>query len=143
MAKTGSYFHASTITTDVTSVGTSYDVNKQHAHPLYVTNESIDTGSRFKGRIETIIVRVKAIAGATPPTSLTVKGCCDSDGDYVWFPDTVGQLALGVTTATTGSAVFEFKLPVKHFFDSNTMYLFFKTNNGTCTIDASCIVWSE
>jgi hypothetical protein len=141
MAKTGSFFHASTITDDVTSVANAYDATKYHAHPLYVTKEEINTGNRFIGRIETIIVRVKSKSGTT--TNLSVKGCCDVDGDYIWFPNTSAQIDTGITTGTTGSAVFEFKLPVKHFFDSNTMYLFFKTNDGTCTIDASCIVWSE
>jgi hypothetical protein len=141
MAKTGSYFHASTITTDVTAVASTYDANKQHAHPLYVTNESIDTGSRFKGRIETIIVRVTNMTSS--PTSIFVTGACDSDGDYIWFPETEAEISTGITTNTTGSAVYEYKLPVKHFFDSNTMYLFFRTNTGTVTIDASCIVWSE
>jgi len=141
MAKTGSYFHASTITTDVTAVGLNYDANKLHAHPLYVTNESIDTGSRFKGRIETIIVRVTNMT--SNPTSLFVTGACDEDGDYIWFPETEAEISEAITTNNTGSAVYEYKLPVKHFFDSNTMYLFFRTNTGTLTVDASCIVWSE
>lgn len=142
MAKTGQFFHSSTITTDVAGVDTFYNATRVHAHPLY-NSETISTGTRFKGRIETIIVRVKALAGVTKPTSISVSGACDADGDYIWFPDTPGQIALGVTTSTVGSAVYEFKLPIRHFFDSNTVYLFFKTNNGTCTVDASCIVWSE
>lgn len=145
MAKTGQFFHSSTITTDVAGVGTSYDATKVHAHPLY-NSETISTGTRFKGRIETIIVRVKAMSGGggpTLPTSISVSGACDADGDYIWFPDTSAQIATGVTTSTVGSVVYEYKLPIRHFFDSNTVYLFFKTNNGTCTVDASCIVWSE
>lgn len=142
MAKTGKFYHASTVTDDVASVGTAFNVAKYHAHPMYAdSTETITTNGRFKGRIETIIVRVKSMS--TTPITLTLKGCCDAAGDYVWFPDTGGEIATGVTTSTTGSAVYSFNLPLKQFFDSDTLYLFFKTDTGTVTIDASCIVWSE
>ena len=144
MAKTGQFFHSSTITTDVTGVGQSYDATKFHEHSMYDANEQLSTQGRFKGRIETIIVRVKGLNAAT--TKISVSGACDENGDYIWFPDTEATIATGITTSTTGSAVYEYKLPVRQFFDSDKMYLFFKCDGGagiTCTVDASCIVWSE
>jgi len=141
--KTSSYFHASTITTDVTAVGQNFSSTKFHEHTLNsAPTSTIDTEGRFKGRIETIIVRLKGLAAGN--TTLTVKGCCDENGDYVWFPDTDATMATGITTSSTGSGVYEYKLPVRHFFDSDKMYLFFKVNGSTTvTVDASCIVWSE
>ena len=66
------------------------------------------------------------------------------NGNHVWFPDTAGTIATGVTTSTTGSAVFEFKLPVESYFANADAYLFFKINgSGNITIDYSQIVWSE
>ena len=139
--KTGHKDHPSIVDTDVTNVAQSFDATKYHKHTLAVP-EQLETTGRFLGRIESIIVRCTGLGGSN--TSLTVKGCWDAAGDHVWFPDTAGTIALGVTTTTTGSAVFEFRLPVQSNFENSDVYLFFKINgSGNITIDYSQIVWSE
>jgi hypothetical protein len=52
------------------------------------------------------------------------------------------RLALGVTTATKGAAVFEFRLPV-HIEVGSDVYLFFKMMTGSCVVDKTTITWSE
>ncbi len=133
--------HPSINDTDVASVAQNFDAAKFHKHTLVVL-EQIDTSGAFLGRIESIVVRCTGLGGSN--TSLTVKGTWDAAGDYVWFPDTAGTIATGVTTTTTGSAVFEFRLPVQSKFSNPDVYLFFKINgSGNITIDYSQIVWSE
>ena len=51
MAKTGQFFHSSTVTTDVTGVGQSYDATKFHEHSMYDANEQLSTHGRFKVKI--------------------------------------------------------------------------------------------
>jgi hypothetical protein len=133
--------HPSINDTNVATVAQNFDATKFHKHTLVVP-EQIDTSGKFLGRIESIIVRCTGLGGSN--TSLTVKGTWDAAGDHVWFPDTAGTIALGVTTTTTGSAAYEFKLPVQSYFDNADVYLFFKINgSGNITIDYSQIVWSE
>ena len=133
--------HPSINETDVTNVAQNFDATKFHKHVLRIP-EQLETAGAFLGRPESIIVRCTGLGGSN--TSLTVKGTWDLAGDHVWFPDTAGTIALGVSTTTTGSAVFEFRLPVHSKFDNPDVYLFFKINgSGNITIDYSQIVWSE
>ena len=134
MARVGSFTHGSTVTDDVAAIGTSFDTAKFHLHQL-------KPDVQFKDTIEGVYVRVKAIAGGA--AKLTLRLCCDPNGDYTFLPDTEATLAIGLTTATTGVAVWDFGLPLKQFFGTSDVYLFIKTDAGTVTLDASCIVWKE
>ena len=127
MAKTGNFYHSSAVTGDVTLIGNSFNKAKFHLHNL-LEAETIDTSGSFLNKIE---------------GTITARLCCDSDGDLTFFPDTAGQLAIGLTTATSGFAAFEFKLPFKHFANTDQVYLFIKIDQGTCTLANSYIVWSE
>jgi len=136
-------FYESAVTDDVTAVGQNFSASKFHEHTLNTApTEQIDTQGSFLGRIETIVVRLTGLASGN--TTVTVKGTWDEDGDYVWFPDTDATIATGITTSSTGSGVFEFKLPIKPNTVSNKAYLFFKVNGSTTvTVDESYIYWSN
>jgi len=136
-------FYKSAATDDVTAVGQNFSASKFHEHTLSTApTEQIDTQGAFKGRIETIIVRMTGLASGN--TTVTVKGTWDEAGDDIWFPDTDGTIATGITTTSTGSGVFEFKLPVQPDTESDKAYLFFKVNGSTTvTVDASYIFWSN
>ena len=138
MSKTGKYYHSSTVTSDVASIGTSFDVAKYHEHDLYA---DLAQGSIFKGKVEGLFVRVTAIAGGA--TKITARLCCDPTGDFTFLPDTEADLAVGLTTSTTGVAAYEFMLPIKNFLGTTKVYLFIKTDAGTVTLSNSCVTWSE
>lgn len=138
MPKTSRDLYTSLVTTDYASVGTSFDKTKAHAHAL--TEGPILSNGKFFGYVEGLYVRVTSISGAT---KLTVAIACDADGDYKFFPDTEATIATGITTNTTGTVAYEFKMPLKQFFDSATLYVFVKTDSGTVTLDASCLAYSS
>jgi len=138
MPKTGHFYHSSTVTSNVAAVGTTFDTAKFHLHEL---NAGLTVGTVFKGYVEGLFIRVTNIAGGA--TKITARLCCDANGDFTFLPDTEATLATGLTTATTGVAVYEFKLPIKQFFGTDDVYLFLKTDAGTVTLANSCITWSE
>ena len=135
MAKVGQYTHGSTITSDVAAIGTTFDTAKYHLHQLTIPN------TQFTNQIEGLFIRVTNIVGGA--TKITARLCCDIDGDYTFLPDTEADIAIGLTTATTGGAAWEFGLPLKQFFGTSEVYLFIKTDAGTVTLANSCITWRE
>ena len=141
MAKTGNYFHSSTVTLNRAAVDTNFDVAKFHEHDLGLDGNLAYSGTRFLGRIEGLYVRVTNIAGGA--TKITARIACDQAGDFTFFPDTEAEIAVGLTTATTGVVAYDFKLPIKNFFDAEKFYVFIKVDAGTVTLANSCIVWSE
>jgi hypothetical protein len=141
MAKSGKFYHATTNNTAVAAVGTSFNAGKNHKHEL-VYSTPLGTTSKFLGKVEGFTVKVNTIAGGSGTPTLTLRGATDATGDNTWFPDTAGQLALGISTATIGVAAYEFKLPL-NIETSDDVYLFFKIDQGSCTIEKSTITWSE
>ena len=136
MAKVGEFWHGSTITQNVASVGTSFDVAKYHLHPLKESGP-------FLNYINGLYVRVTNIAGGSATPKITARLCCDVGGDFTFLPDTEATLALGLTTSTSGTAAIDFGLPLNQFFQTSDVYLFIKIDQGTCTLANSCIVWKE
>jgi hypothetical protein len=96
MAKVGSFLHDSFVDDDVAAIDTAFNVARVHVHNLYAG--TYISGNRFKDRIESIIVRLKTIAGGA--AKVTIRLCMDAAGDYTIVPDTEADLAFGVTTAT-------------------------------------------
>jgi hypothetical protein len=141
MAKFGKYYHSSTITSNVASIGTSFDKTKVHTHQLL--DSDLIAEQRFRGFVEGFYIRVTNITGGSATPTVTLRVSCDADGDYSFFPDTDGELALGLTTTNSGVAVYQFQLPLQQFFNSDELYVFIKIDQGTCTLANSCIVWSE
>ena len=141
MAKTGNFYHSSTVTLNRASVGTTFDVLKFHEHDLGLDGNLAYQGSAFFGYVEGLYVRVTAIAGGAK--TITARITCDPAGDFSFFPDTDADIAVGLTTTTTGVAAYEFKLPLKQFFGTEKLYVFIKVDAGTVTLANSCITWSE
>lgn len=140
MAKVGSFLHDSFVVDDVAGINTSFAVARVHVHNLYA--DTYISGNQFKDRIESIIVRLKTIAGGA--AKVTVRLCMDANGDFTIVPDTEADLAFGVTTADSACAAFYYGAPIKNVVGNNdTLYLFVKVDAGTAVLDASCVTWSE
>lgn len=138
MAKVGSFIFGSTISSNVAAIGTTYDVTKFHLHKLL---EGRSDQTQFTNEVDGLYVRVTNIAGGA--AKITARLCCDPDGDFTFLPDTEAELSIGLTTATTGVAVWDFGLPLKQFFGTSDVYLFIKCDAGTVTLANSCVVWRE
>lgn len=144
MAKVGKYYNASTITSTVAANGTSFDKTKFHLHNLNsMLTPPFNGPGQFKGFIEGLYVRVTNIAGGSAAPKITARLCCDANGDFTFLPDTEATLALGLTGTALGVCAYEFKLPLNQFFSTDEVYLFIKIDQGTCTLENSCIIWSE
>ena len=140
MAKVGKFTHDSFNVTPVAGVGTTFNVANVHEHSLY-ENTSFKVDTTFQGVIDSVIVRVTNIVGAT---QLIVRVCFDSNGDFTFLPDTTATIATGITTATSGCIAIKYDAPVRNIVTgTDKVYLFVKTNTGTVTLAQSCITWEE
>ena len=122
--------------TDVAAVGTAFNAAKH--------NEVTLSGGPFLGRISGIVIQVKSLAGADGsgvPTALTMRLAYESDGDVCIVTDTASSVYAGITTATTGTA--DYRADVDLSIDTGKVYVFCKTNQGTCTIDSVKITWEQ
>ena len=143
MPKFGKYYHSSTVTSNVADIGTAFDKTKVHTHSLLNDSTDLNAGQRFRGFVEGFYIRVTNIAGGSSTPTVTLRVACDAGGDYSFFPDTDGELALGLTDTASGVAVYQFQLPLQQFFGTDKLYVFIKIDQGSCTLANSCIVWSE
>lgn len=140
MSKTGRYYHSHKVSVSRASVGTSFDKAKLHSHDLHENDDGGRSGERYSGKIEGILVQLSAISGAG---RITVRGAFDQDFDEMFLPDTEAVISTGLTTATDGSVAYRYELPIVTAVDFSQVFLCFKTDAGTVTVDSSTILWSE
>ena len=141
MAKTGKFYHEVQDLTDV-SVTTSFAAPQRSDINLYNTSVGSSPkkpGSPFAGRLEGMVIRVKSIAGGA--TKLTIKITHSSAGSQVIIPDTEATIALEVGTLTEGGVAYSFDFTYMH--NDDQLHIFYKTDAGTCTVDALELYWSE
>lgn len=145
MAKIGSFFHQSLNTDVVAGIGTSFNKTKNHDHDLI--NNSIPANPSknppFLGFIESIHLRIGNLVGGSATPTVTIRLCCDSNGDLSVVPDTEAVLAMGLTDTNSGVAAVSVQIPNRDFLQTGIYYLMVKIDQGTCDLTASCIDWSE
>ena len=117
-----------------TSVGTSYDTAKKATLAL---QQPANFPLRF--HLEGVFVQMSSLASS--PTKLTMKLTTVSGGDLAIVTATQSDIDTGVTTATDGSAIY--KIDLDYIFESDTVYLFFKTDTGTVSIDSVELTYHE
>ena len=127
----------SLITSDVASVGTSYDAAKVHTHIIGRRESGLDYEVPY-GECQGIWVEVDTISSAT---SLTVMLCADADGDVPMLSSGAVTIDTGITTNTKGMIQVFFGMPFYCGQDTDAVYLFFKTNAGSCTVKKSQLTW--
>jgi len=140
MAKTGKFYHEVQSLTDV-PVTNAFVVAQRSDINLYDTSIGSSPkapGTPFAGRLEGMVIRVKSIAGAT---KLTIKICHSAAGSQVIIPDTEATIALEVGTLTEGGVAYSFDFA--HLHTDDDLHIFYKTDLGTCTVDALEFYWSE
>tara|TARA_Y100001938_G_scaffold147887_1_gene230173 strand:- start:2664 stop:3077 length:414 start_codon:yes stop_codon:yes gene_type:complete len=130
------YFHSVSDDTSLTSVGTSFDASKKHTIKL----GSFPDESRFIGKISAVTIHVSSIASSASQVSFRMTS--DSTGDKTLLSGLAGDLDVGITTATDGSVTYVFSF-IQSVPTNDTVYLFYKTNTGTVTIDEVIITWEE
>jgi len=141
MAKTGKFYHEVQSLTDV-PVTNAFVVAQRSDIDLYNTsigNTFRTPGSTFSGRLEGMVIRLKSIAGGA--TKLTIKITHTATGTQVVIPDTEATIALEVGTLTEGGVAYSFDFTYMHTDDQ--LHIFYKTDGGTCTVDAIELYWSE
>lgn len=124
----------STDTTQKTSVGTSYATAKKATLSLQMPE-----GFPLAFHLEGLFIRMSSLASS--PTKLTIKITTDANGDEAIVTGTESTIETGVTTATDGAVVY--KIDLDYIFDDSDIYVFYKTDAGTVSIDAVELTYHE
>ena len=120
--------------TQIASVSSSFSAARKNTIALDV----FPSGSNFKGWLHGLVVNVSSIASS--PTKLTFRIGTNPDGDSdMVVTDFEGELFTGITTATEGAVSYRINLLTG--FTGSTLYIFWKTDTGTCTVDNVKLSW--
>tara|TARA_Y100000114_G_C11756580_1_gene327174 strand:+ start:2500 stop:2907 length:408 start_codon:yes stop_codon:yes gene_type:complete len=120
--------------TQVTNVGTSYSASKKSTVALIMPG-SFPLAFHLEG----LFIRMSSLNSS--PTKLTVKITTDANGDEAIITSTESTIETGVTTATDGAVVY--KIDVDYIFESSNIYVFYKTDAGTVSVDAVELTYHE
>ena len=82
-----------------------------------------------------MFVHVDTIAAGA--TALTMRITSDAGGDICAVTDTDADISTGIATATDGSCVYKIDIAIP--LTSTTIYVWLKTDAGTCKCNALCI----
>lgn len=117
-----------------TSVGTSYATAKKATLAL-----QMPSGFPLAFHLEGLFIRLSSLNSS--PTKLTIKITTDANGDEAIVTGTESTIETGVTTATDGAVVY--KIDLDYIFDSSDIYVFYKTDAGTVSVDAVELTYHE
>lgn len=138
MGATGKYIHNSNHAVNIAASST-YATARRHLIPL---NQDISTQlgtTGIRARLSGLYILVDTIAAGA--TTLTVRLTRDLAGDQVVIGDTTATISLGVTTGTSGGVTYKIDVDYTHT-DAN-LYLFWKTDAGTCQVRTIELTWEE
>lgn len=140
------FFHHNDVTGSQV-LGTGFTLANVHVHDLNDGVVPFLADRNFLGRIDSIqVVLTNLGGGGGPPTKVTIRLTEDAGGDVVIVPDTEADLVTGITTATTGCAVFKVGTIIRQDLGgpgNGNFYLFAKVDGGTATFAGTQIAWSE
>jgi hypothetical protein len=139
MAAVGKYIHASTHTGLAINMTNAYVVGQRHQLPLWADSTSV-VGNRGIGRLSALYIHVNTIAAGA--TTITARLSLDTAGDQPWIGDSTATISTGVTTAASGAVTFKIDINFVRQTNDN-LYVHFKTNAGTCIVDAITLTWEE
>lgn len=139
MAKVGKFIHVSSHDVNIAASAT-YAVARSQAIPLYTNPLSFSNPNpRANALLSGLFVQVDTIAGGA--TQLIVKITTDAAGDNAIIGDVTCGITTGVTTPTVGTI--SVQILVDWVSTSDDLYLFWRTNAGTCTVKKINLTWEE
>ena len=112
---------------------------QRHLIPLNADSTNVVGSKRGVARLSALYVHVNTIAAGC--TSLTVRLTRDAAGNQPWIGDTTATLSTGITTTTQGAITV--KLDVDYVHEDANLYVHFRTNAATCTVDRVELTWEE
>tara|TARA_R100001591_G_scaffold34972_1_gene46524 strand:- start:8012 stop:8431 length:420 start_codon:yes stop_codon:yes gene_type:complete len=136
--RTNRFIHRATNSTSIASVGTSYDAAKKHEIDL----GSYPKGSPFVGRINGLIIQCSAMSSGPAPQQIHYLMSTDAAGNKPIFGADTGEISAGVTTTGVGGTSYRIDMDFISEVNS-TVYIFYKTDAGTLTIDKTIVMWHE
>lgn len=140
MSATGKFIHSSIHTGLTVALTNAYVAGAQrHLIPLNADSTNVVGSKRGVARLSALYVHVNTIAAGC--TSLTVRLTRDAAGNQPWIGDTTATLSTGITTATQGAITV--KLDVDYVHTDGDLYVHFRTNAATCTVDRVELTWEE
>tara|TARA_R110000782_G_scaffold14970_2_gene44171 strand:- start:14724 stop:15152 length:429 start_codon:yes stop_codon:yes gene_type:complete len=142
MGKVGRFIWSVRDDTDKAGVGQTFDAAKGYVLSLNSGAQPSGqlAGGAWRGRIESVVVNIKAIAGGA--TKLTLKGAMPgASGNVIILPDTEATIALGVGSTTVGAVAYQAGLDWVN--NNDDLVLVFKTDAGTVTLDSVQVCWAE
>ena len=95
--------------------------------------------TKYPIRISGVYLEVTTLGGAPAPTQLTMRLTRDPNADFCVVPETIGTIATGVTTATSGSVVY--KVECDAYLDAVNLFLTVKTNTGTAVLTRAVVTY--
>ena len=134
--RTNTFIHNVYDATPLTSVGTSYAIGKRHT----LTLGSFPDGSPFMGHLGSVKIQISSLASSAAQVSFLMT--TDAGGDEYFADGTDGPLTLGVSEATDGGVIYVLDF-VASTQVNDTVYVFYKTDTGTVTIDSVTLTWQE
>ena len=139
MAATGKFIHASTHAVSIALTNAYVAGSQRHLVNLYADSPGLVGNSKGIARLSALYVHVNTIAAGC--TSLTVRLTRDAAGNQPWIGDTTATLSTGITTTTQGAITV--KLDVDYVHEDANLYVHFRTNAATCTVDRVELTWEE
>tara|TARA_R100000664_G_C2733915_1_gene123847 strand:- start:115 stop:534 length:420 start_codon:yes stop_codon:yes gene_type:complete len=139
MAKVGTFINKAEHT-----YGSSVLVNTGFTNPGSLAMQLANGKLAFRGHLEGVWLYFDTLNSS--PTKITMRLTSDSAGDECIVTDTDATLAVGVGTATDGSAVYKVDLDWARNAvtpTGDTVYPWMKTDAGTAKINRIVITWRE
>ena len=122
-----------TITSSVTGVSSTMDVNKKIDVDLDFNFRSV-----FNGILRGLWIRVSGAASS--PTAITIRLSEDTAGDKIIIPDTDSSIAFGLTTTSSGAAFYSIDMGYVSS-EAEKLYLFLNTDTGTVNVDSVTLTY--
>ena len=115
----------------------SWNLTKIHKHRITKAQKTAAGDRVAPGKIAMLYVEVSNIgAGAS---KLQVDICRDAIGDFSMLGEPIDDITLGKTNVTNGTCQFLIGVSANRLGDAEFMYVFFRTNVGTVTVEKSLI----